>query len=189
MRKTKTIIPGLLLALTTMSPASAIPILGGELFYTGGDVTVESLPVSSGYVSELGLYDSTFSRLLFLLVDEPPGVSVTFDPGTDFGFAVGDELIFGIRITSGDAVTPTGTEFFMGAAARNPDGVMHANVDDVGGGMFIVSFEDILGGGDLDYDDNRFLFSGGIRAMNEPATLALLGFGLVAAAIARRRRR
>src|ERR1044071_4892051 len=101
---------------------NATPIFGAELFYTGGDVTVESLPVTSGFTSELGLYDSAFNRLLFIMNDEPAGVIVTFTPAADFAIPVGAELIFGIRVVD------TGDEFFTGPAARNPDGIIHAVV-------------------------------------------------------------
>ena len=122
--------------------ANAASILGSQLFYVGGDVTVESLPVSSGYTNELGLYDSTFTRVLYIMNDEPAGVTMTFDP-SDYGFAVGDELTFGIR-----AVSDGNREYFMGWASRNPDNVIHAAVDDLGGGMFVVDFEDLFNGGD-----------------------------------------
>ncbi len=172
---------GMLLSVATT--AHAVPILGDQLFYTGGTVTVESLPVSSGFMSELGLYDSTFARVINIMNDEPPGVVVTFDPAS-FGFSVGDELIFGIRVLS-DA----NREYFMGAASRNPDSLLHAGVDNLGAGIFVVGFEDLFGGGDLDYDDNRFQFEGALAptAVPEPATLTLLGLGLVAARRYRRR--
>ena len=111
--------------------ANAAPILGAQLFYTGGDVTVESVPVTSGFVSELGLYDSTFTRVFYIMDDEPSGVIVTFDPA-DYGFVAGDELIFGIRVISDGS-----REYFMGGAIRNPDGVLHAGVDSLGGGIFV----------------------------------------------------
>jgi hypothetical protein len=157
--------------------AEAAPILGGQLFYTGGTVTVESLPVTSGFTTELGLYDSGLNRLLYIMDDEPAGVTVTFNPSAH-GIGVGQELIFGIRIVIPD----TNEELFMGPASRNFDNTMHATVDDMGLGVFIVGFEDIPGGGDRDFDDNVFKFTGGVSAVPEPATFALLGLGVLAAA-------
>lgn len=165
-------------------PAQAAPILGDQLLYTGGDVTIETLAVGSEYQSELGLYDSAFSRVAYLVNDEPPGVIVTFNPAT-FGFSIGDELMFGIRVVSDGNL-----EYFMGPASRNPDSVIHAGVENVAPGIFVVGFEDLFGGGDLDYDDNRFQFSGAITpttAVPEPATVALIGLGLFP--LARRYRR
>jgi hypothetical protein len=174
----RALVPGLVVMLLSFAAgANAAPILGAQLFYTGGDVTVESLPVSSGFVSELGLYDAAFARVFYIMNDEPVGTIVTFDPA-DYGFVAGDELIFGIRV-----ISDANREYFMGGAGRNPDGVLHAGVDSIGGGLFVVGFEDIFGGGDLDYDDNRFQFEGAVTPTEvpEPATLSLLGLGLVAA--------
>jgi hypothetical protein len=171
------------LVATAGRPANATPIFGAQLFYTGGDVTNESLPVTSGFTSELGLYDSSFNRLLFIMNDEPAGVTVTFNPAVDFSIPVGAELIFGIRVVD------TGDEFFMGPGTRNPDNVIHAVVDDQGGGVFNVGFEDIFGGGDLDFDDNAFQFEGGLEAVPEPATLSLLAIGVIPGALRKRRSR
>jgi len=180
------LVPGLVVILLSLATgAHAAPILGEQLFYVGGDVRVESLPVSSGYTNELGLYDATFTRVLYIMNDEPAGVSMIFDP-SDYGFAVGDELIFGIR-----AVSDGNREYFMGSASRNLDNVIHAAVDDLGGGMFVVDFEDLFNGGDLDYNDTRFQFESATpitpSEVPEPATLSLLGLGLVAARKYRRR--
>ncbi len=173
-------------SLLVAQPASAALIMGGTLNYTGGDVTVTTLPVSSGYTSQLGLYDSGFNLVRELTLDEPAGQAVNFNPADD-GFSVGDELVFGIRVLN------TGSTFFMGAASRNPDNVIHNRViTDYDAGAYglgtYVGFEDLFGGGDLDYDDNAFLFTGGINAVPEPMTMTLVGLGLGAAAFARRRR-
>ena len=174
------------LAIAAAGPAVGAPVLGAQLYYAGGDVTVTSLPVSSGYLSERGLYDAGFARLLFLMNDEPPGVVVVFDPSI-YGIGVGDELIFGIRVKSdGDR------QYFMGPGSRNPDGIEHAGVDDLGSGVFVVGFEDLFGGGDRDFDDNRFRFEGAVRGTPgapEPATLLLTGLGMAGLGFARRRSR
>ena len=85
----RTLVPGLVVMLLSFGAgANAAPILGEQLYYTGGDVTVESLPVSSGFVSELGLYDAAFARVFYIMNDEPVGTVVTFDPA-DYGFLRG----------------------------------------------------------------------------------------------------
>lgn len=169
-------------------PATAAPILGGQLSYTGGDVTITTLPVTSGYVSELRLYNSSLVQLTSGLVfDEPAGQVITFNPGV-LGVGVGDELVFGIYIYD------TAQTFFMGPAARNSDGIMHAALDGPGvvvppyGAGYVVGFEDLTGGGDRDFDDNKFLFQGGIEKVPEPSLMALFALGAGGLRMARRRR-
>src|SRR5262249_349246 len=57
----------------------------------------------------------------------------------------------------------TSYTYFMGDGARNPDNNAHCNVTIEPGKGASVGFEDAFGGGDRDYDDNTFYFSGGIR--------------------------
>ena len=167
----------------TASPASAAPVLGGQLFYTGGTIEIEILPAEAGYTSELKLY--SVDPDLFVALNRDDGDVFTIDPSAH-GLSVGDELIFGIF------VQPTGFTYLMGPAARNPDAIFHALVNFSSPLIATVGFEDLPGGGDLDYNDNVFKFTGGISdreisAVPEPATMLLFGAGLSAAAVKRRR--
>ncbi len=93
-------------------------------------------------------------------------------------FTKGTELIFRIHVNN------TGNDFFSGAGSRNPDNVPHAIVDDAFSSTeTYVGFEDLLGGGDRDYDDLRFSFTNTTSepgtTIPEPGTLLLLGSGLI----------
>jgi len=193
MNRSLPIFAALLLSVVWAKPASADLVLGEQLYYTGGEVTIEVLAASAGYHSFLALYSLGPTTQVSPTISEnhDTGAVAVINPG-DFGYSIGDELIFGIAVyTGGSHEAPAGflAVFVMGPAARNPDGVLHAGVDDLGGGMFEIGFEDLLGGGDRDYNDNRFLFSGGVTTVPEPGTLALLGLGLVAMGMSRSRRK
>lgn len=179
--------------------AQAVPVLGGMVNWAGGPVTVEIMGNDAAFVSELQLYAS--SNLLTPISPAcVPGISATgialgAPPSGPFditcmispNFSIGDELVFAILVTS----TPPGPAgagpFFMGPASRNPDGVIHAATDNLGGGVFEVGFEDILGGGDMDYNDLIFRFTGVVPA-SEPGVLALAGLGLLGLGLSRRKR-
>ena len=177
--------------IVSMAPAEAVPILGTQLIATGGNVTVEVLPSTAGYTSELFLFSPDGDR--FIATNRDVGLVV------DLGvFSVGMELLFGITVQNFAPWT-----YFMGEASRNPDGIEHAFVDVLGPGDAIVGFEDLFGGGDRDFDDVVFRFRGAIAsiadvaqpqppadvAAPEPATLLLLSAGLTALAAKRSRKR
>lgn len=173
------------LAVTSLpKAANAVPILGGQLFYSGGEITVTTLDGSAAYHSYLGLYllDPMTQQGDDIGENHQTGDSVTLDPSL-LGYALGDELIFGISIFTGgwhDDPDNFLATFVMGAGSRNPDGIMHAilNTDDESN--YIVSFEDLYGGGDRDFNDSIFSFSGGITtSVPEPGTLLLFGVGLL----------
>ncbi len=146
--------------LMAAGPLSAAGIIGGQLFATGGNVTVEVLPASAGYTSELHLISPGPDR--FIALNHDVGTVVNLG-----SFTAGVELVFGIYVRD------TGDTFRMGPASRNPDGIEHAGVDNTAPGVAIVGFEDLLGGGDLDYDDNVFKFTGGIAPLGCPADVSV----------------
>lgn len=162
----------------------AIPILGDSLYYTGGDITVEVLVPSAAYTSTLSLYlFGPTSIVSSFGTNKDVGLTTIFDPSAS-GYSVGDELIFGIFVHN------TGYTYYMGDGSRNPDGIMHAAVDDIGGGHYIVGFEDLFGGGDFDYDDHRFDFSGGVSNVSmipESSTFALFALGIIGLGLSRKR--
>lgn len=141
-------------------------LLGGKLYWAGGDVKVTVLPASAGYTSELGLYKGADKnqRKVMVATNRQQGLvkSITAAELTGWGFKTGDELVFGIFVKD------TSHTFFMGEGTRNPDGIAHANRNVTGTNAATVGFEDLYGGGDRDFNDNMFGFAGGIAPAPNP---------------------
>ncbi len=151
------------------------PILGGRMLVaTDGYVTAEFLGSDAGYFNTLYL-DVPGDADVFLF---DKSSSLTQGP-IDLGwFAAGTELVFRLDVRN------TGESFFTGDAGRNPDGLAHALatsiLNDAGEYVTTVGFEDLLGGGDLDFNDFEFRLTNVIDPLTVPAptVLALLGLGL-----------
>ena len=172
------------------TPAQAAPILEQTLIATGGDVVVTFVSKEAEYTSELFL-DGRFGDELGTIFN-----SWTTELGTSMNlgtFADGTELIFKLLVKQ------TGDIFYTGPGDRNRDGVPHAMTENVAGQVF-VGFEDLFGGGDLDYNDVVFAFTNvtlsdqpattdssedtpGVgdtpASLDEPGTLLMLGSGLL----------
>jgi hypothetical protein len=131
--------------------------LGDQLFSTGGDITIEVRPATAALVSELRLFapDGSFTSIA---TNKQVGKVVTLPARPK-----NEELVFGIFIAS-----QSNTTFKMGPADRNPDKLAHAVVLKTGERQYDVGFEDLLNGGDRDYDDNTFRFSGGLAPNRSP---------------------
>jgi len=185
----------LMAALATLPPtAMAVPsIMGGQLYYTGGDVTVDVVSSNTAYTEVLQLRSAL--EVLDITNNREVGTRVTLteEQFASWGIGVGDELMFGIQVQDTDKT------FLMGAGSRNADGLAHANVSHHGAAAYYVELEDLYGGGDLDYNDTVLRFSGGVtgslarlgptaNGVAEPSSLILFlaGAGLLVLAANRR---
>jgi hypothetical protein len=144
-------------ALVLAAPAQAQGVIGGQLFATGGTVDIVVQPATAVFTSQLFLLHPDGIRENISLNTEV-GKQVTVGP-----VSAGQELVFGITVRDG----PT---FFIGPASRNPDGIAHAEVTETGVRTFLVGFEDVSGGGDRDYDDIVFQFTGNLEPEPPPLT-------------------
>ena len=166
------------MALCLVRPATAgslldVPIVGGRLLVANtGYVTATFLGSDAGY----------FNTLFF---DGDAADVRLFDKHSDVGgtplnlgwFTAGTELVFRLDVRN------TGNRFFTGDAARNIDGIAHAlAVTTLEQQTYVttVGFEDLLGGGDLDYNDFTFVLRNVIDPppIPSPSALALLGLGI-----------
>jgi hypothetical protein len=167
---------GLLAALAAPQAQAA---LGDSLMASGGHIVIRFEGSSAGFDSLISVNGSAE-----IFPNHSTPVGTEFDLGE---FAAGTPLDIVLHVVS------TGHFFHTGPGADNPDGIPHANV--VYGfagepGRTWVGFEDILGGGDFDYDDHTFSFTHIVEApVPEPSTYALMLGGLgVVGFLARRRK-
>jgi len=172
------------------------PVLGRQLFWSGGDVTVTLQSYEAAFTNELILFSTAQPK--FLALNRDVGLTVTLTASElDVDHDVGQELLFGIYVRD------TGNTFLMGGRSRNPDSELHVAVDVLGEGLLKVGAEDLFDGVDRDYDDTVFEFRGGVSVdevarrgtlgslsvvVPEPGTFALVGLGLAGLAVARRRK-
>lgn len=185
--------------------AKADPVIGGTLYKTG-DMFATFIGSDAAYSDDLYFYltvgDLTTAQFLFNNHDAAGGTEVDIN---DAALAVGDEAIFGICVdrSGGGQMTPAcdGAEdfFYSGDPSRNADGRDHIKIwtiatylaeqplDGAGvefalaaqaaGYEYILGFEDILGGGDNDYNDVIYALRG-VTTVPEPVSMTLLATGL-----------
>lgn len=165
---------------TFPSPSMAASLLGGNIIVNNdGNVTATFQGGDAGYTSLL-----YFGNTVLFISDQAAGATV------DLGlFSAGTELTFRIHVWD------TGHSFFTGIGSSNSDGIEHAIVDDsFGTNESLIGFEDMLNGGDQDYNDVQFSLTNIRPNLNldgppienpnlvqnpEPSTVVLLGSGLI----------
>ena len=130
------------------SSSQATPIYG-TLIATGGDVVVTFDSNDAAYVSELFLDGAYGDELGVLFNNKTTAVGTSKNLGS---FDAGTELVFKLNVHE------TGDVFYTGADSRNLDSLTHAMVYG-GEGQVLIGFEDVLGGGDFDYNDLMFAFT------------------------------
>jgi hypothetical protein len=177
-----------LVALGWATPSMAIPILGAKVIVAeSGNVTAAYLGHTARISNDLYL-DSPTNGLGLIFNNHATPIGTTIDLGF---FTAGTELLFRLYAHESGKGDLTPREYYTGPANRNPDGIAHAIVNDqYAFNTSYVGFEDVFGGGDLDYDDLKFSFTNTrSETLPEPATLLLFGTGLGTLALTRRLRR
>jgi hypothetical protein len=131
------------------TPAQATPIVEQTLVATGGDVVVTFVSNAAGYTSELFLDGPLGDELGAIFNNWTTELGSSLNLGS---FGAGTELVFKLLVQQ------SGDVFYTGNVNRNADGVVHAIAEYVDG-RAIIGFEDLYGGGDLDYNDLVFSFA------------------------------
>ena len=180
-------------------PISAGSVLGGTLLAAGGEVQAYFAGKEATYTSLLWLNQPASAGPLFN--NQTASIGDVVNLGS---FPAGTALSFQLQVLD------TGRNYFTGSASGNPDQLQHALVTPwvadakIPHSGFLVGFEDILGGGDRDYDDHQVVVTGvtiasptittaaitsaPVTAAPEPTTFVLLGSALLGLGVLRKYR-
>lgn len=193
--------PDLFSSLTESQSISASTSLGidpGKLFLSeNAIVTVYFLGEGAGYKNSFGWYDATLDPT----IAENRNIIWSNASGTAAGLGGGGDLAVGDSVSLGELSAGTELGFFLIAngynnpngdifyteTTFNSDGIDHVIAGATGAdGLLALGFEDLLGGGDQDYNDLMIAIDIGIEnvvqvvaAAPEPAVWALIIVGLM----------
>lgn len=152
-------------------------------------------PIGAYFYGSTAAYTNTLSLLVNGVITPESSIGLLNNHTSNLGDFVilgyanaGDVLTFQLSVSN------TGKTWYSDESL-NVDGVNHTYstafsgdaTHSIPGGTY-VGFEDLYGGGDLDYDDESFVFTN-ISPIPEPETHAMLlvGLGLVAFTVRRRK--
>jgi hypothetical protein len=198
---------GAALLLTIPTAEAALPLYGTpgveniEVYsFTAsgnGPVTAYFAGSSAGYGSKVGLSINGGPVSLWGLQNNttPLGTAVVLG-----NVSLGDTMTFVLSVATGDSGGPSDptmpSYFLYSDKALNPEGSQHIHAAAYAGGDYgipagtYVGFEDIspIGGGDRDYNDNQFVFTGpGLNRVPEGGSaVAMLGLAMAGLGVARR---
>jgi len=116
-----------------------------------GPITVSLVLSDTSYRDTLWI-DSPVATGLWDAWTTPMGSAVTLGP-----FGREQEVVFAVQVQD------TGMHWQSGPASRNSDGVVHGAVSYEGDCSWLMGFEDLTGGGDLDYNDVVMRVQGDMR--------------------------
>jgi hypothetical protein len=171
-----------LLAALSLGAALAAPqaqaALGDSIFAAGGNITIR-------FEGSSALYNSTVSvnGSPEIFPNHTTPIGTTVDLGA---FAASTPIDVVLHVLT------TGNFFHTGPGTNNIDGLAHALVTVGADGRTFVSFEDMVGGGDRDFNDHMFSLTNvrtAVAAVPESSTLAMMAAGLGILGFLGRRRR
>ncbi|GBC62816.1 hypothetical protein DENIS_3793 [Desulfonema ishimotonii] len=156
-----------------------------ELFYTdtSREYEVEFLGIGqAGYHSPFGVFTYTGNPSAefdeaYITYQNPLFVQNEVDDYTTYNFTIEAGSYFGFYLDANGS-----GRYVTTMVSSNSDDLDHALFFETNKG-YTIAFEDIIGGGDKDYEDLIVNFTptddSGFAATPEPGTFVLLGFGLI----------